>query len=144
MFGNRTDGDEATMSGSFERPALEIFNEIVKQISIRQPRLTDMSVRFHERLTAYERAHKGSNVRDQADWWVLLAHTGAYEKLSLIVTHNFVLFRTPDVVFKETMGLLAVSRYVFELLVWLKTLEKNRDNDGTEFRWTREQAAAAA
>ena len=70
-------------------------------------------------------------MRDQADWWVLLAHTGAYEKLSLIVTHNFVLFRTPDVVFMETMGLLAVSRYVFELLVWLKTLEKESRTTGS-------------
>ena len=84
----------------------------------------DVDSQCDERLAAYERTHKGSDVRDQADWWVLLAHTGTYEKLYLIVTHNFVLFRTPDVVFMETMGLLAVSRYVFELLVWLKTLEK--------------------
>jgi len=48
---------------------------------------------------------------------VLVAYADALTRLSLILEQNFQ--------FVETLGVLAVTRYIFELLVWLRVLSRD-------------------
>ena len=56
-------------------------------------------------------------LRSSGQYWVTVAFLNSLIKLRLIVEQNFN--------YIESLGLLATSRYIFELLVWLRLLKSN-------------------
>src|SRR5262249_36150083 len=55
-----------------------------------------------------------SNLYGSADYWRLVAFKDGMIKIRLIIEQNFHFF--------ETLGILATSRYVLELLIWFRLL----------------------
>src|ERR1035437_525871 len=51
-------------------------------------------------------------------YWTFIAYADALNRLGLIIVQNFH--------FVETIGTLAVTRYVFEMLIWLRSLRDDQ------------------
>jgi hypothetical protein len=64
----------------------------------------------------------------------LVAFAGAYGKILLILDQHFSSDQVRNSLFRGTLSLLAIARYMFELIVWLRTLEKDSSN-GLLFRF---------
>jgi hypothetical protein len=93
------------------------IEDLVADILGTKPSLEGLIDRLREAVRQYEE-REPLEVRQYADrYWVLVAYTNGLVRLRLFIEQNFN--------YIETMSLLAVTRYVFELILWLKLLEKD-------------------
>jgi hypothetical protein len=111
-----------------------LFHRIADDISGRETRLWDMAERSDNRMTAMKQAHNEAERRKMSGWWTLVAFASAYAKMLSIVRQHFSSDEARNSLFGATLSLLAVARYMFEMIVWLKTLEKDAGN-GLLFRF---------
>src|SRR3989442_13923993 len=94
------------------------LEEIVGAIVAQKGNLERLIAKYRSAVDALSASDRASSGRLSDLAWVLAAHLDALIRLRLFVEQNFA--------FIETLGLLAVTRYLFEVLVWLKLLQKDR------------------
>lgn len=81
-----------------------------------QPRVETLSDAFRSKIAAFpvQPFHEYG-----ADYWSLQSMGDALVRVKLFLERNFS--------FIETLGVLSLCRYTFELVVWLKHIERNED-----------------
>ena len=90
---------------------------VLSEITQLHPVLTEWGARFREKIGEREKTENDENLRTSGAYWALVAYADALTRLRLIVEQNFR--------FVETLGVLAVTRYIFELVVWLRALAQD-------------------
>ena len=99
---------------------------IVKEIKSLHTQLDFASKSFDDIIEGYENKHSFESLRVNAEYWTTQAYRNALIKLRLIIENNFR--------YVETLNVLATTRYVFEVLVWLRLLKSDPDF-GLVFYW---------
>ncbi len=79
------------------------------------PRLAELIPEFRQRIELAEKAQDPRLEQKSATYGRLVAFVDSLVRLRLFLEHNFN--------YVETIGVLAVARYLFELTVWLKLLQ---------------------
>jgi AAA domain len=74
--------------------------------------------KLRQKIEEREKNEPEESLKTSGTYWALVAYADALTRLRLIVEQNFQ--------FVETLGLLAVTRYIFELVVWLRALAQDR------------------
>lgn len=95
----------------------ERITKIISEMRALQPRFADIVSRLDKTLTQLEASGNATRLKYSPDYLVKVAYRNAAIKLRLILEQNLT--------FIETIGVLAVTRYVFEIVVWLKVLDKD-------------------
>jgi len=98
-------------------PAPSPLQEIVASIVAQKGNLERLIPKYRTAVDARSASDRASSGRLSNLSWVLAAYLDALIRLRLFVEQNFA--------YIETLGLLAVTRYLFEVLVWLKLLQKD-------------------
>ena len=99
---------------------------IVKEIKSLHTPLDFASKSFDDIIEGFENKHSFESLRVNAEYWKTQAYRNVLIKLRLIVENNFR--------YVETLNVLATTRYVFEVLVWLRLLKSDPDF-GLVFFW---------
>ena len=86
----------------------------MKEIAALRPRVERAIERLGTRLDVLDKLVDELNLYGSADYWRLVAFKDGMIKVRLILEQSFH--------FIETLGILATSRYIFELLIWLRLL----------------------
>jgi hypothetical protein len=94
-----------------EERAAEIVNEIVSLHQLVE-RVVDA---LRTKMDEVEKSLNDTNRYASAEYWRLVAFADGMIKVRLIIEQNFK--------FIETLGILATSRYMLELLIWLRLLK---------------------
>jgi hypothetical protein len=96
--------------------APQSLEDLITEIGALKTSLDSLIAEFRAAVTRLE-VDGMPTARRSGQFWVAAAFTNALVRLRLFVEHNFD--------YLETLGVLAVTRYVFELTVWLRLLHKN-------------------
>ena len=99
---------------------------IVKEIKSLHSPLDVASKSFDDIIEGFENKHSFESLRVNAEYWTTQAYRNTLIKLRLIVENNFR--------YVETLNVLATTRYVFEVLVWIRLLKSDPDF-GLVFYW---------
>jgi hypothetical protein len=83
-----------------------------------KPEVEALIARFRRAVEEAERTQDLRSRKYSGPFWVLVAYTDALVRLRLFLEQNLN--------YLESLGLLALTRYVFELVVWLKLMEQDR------------------
>jgi hypothetical protein len=100
--------------------------ELVAQIRSLRPKISssvDTATRWLDRLSSEPFANEGDRVRAQ---YCATAYRESLMKVDILLENNLH--------FVETLGVLALTRYIFELLVWFRVLAQNPEQ-AFEFYW---------
>lgn len=99
---------------------LKAIGALVEKICNHRPQLEALTQRFRQRIEQVEQIEaslaSGAS-QGSARCWRLVAFVDSLVRLRLFIEHNFN--------YIETMSILSVARYLFELIVWLKLLERD-------------------
>jgi hypothetical protein len=87
---------------------------LLSEITGLHPVIEDMRSKMRRRIEDQEKARTRQELNRSGEYWTLVAYADALTRIRLIIEQNFH--------FIETLGVLAVTRYMFELLVWLRVL----------------------
>lgn len=98
------------MNSDQESKLQKLLSEIVEL----HPALSEQQTKFREEIVRFEKLISDTALRTSGEYWRLVAYADAVIRLRLMLEQNFK--------FVETMGILAVTRYIFEMLVWLRVL----------------------
>jgi len=90
--------------------------ELVANIRRLQGPVEDLIRRFQQ-VVAESEKHQPDVNSQSGDHWRLVAYRDSLLRLNLFLEQNFN--------YIEPMGLLAVTRYLFELMIWLKLLHED-------------------
>ncbi|HEY5330211.1 MAG TPA: hypothetical protein VIJ79_10035 [Acidobacteriaceae bacterium] len=93
--------------------AAKIIDEIVSL----QQRVERVAERLKTKLSEVEKSLGDSSRYASSDYWRLVAFADGMVKVRLIIEQNFH--------FIETFGILATTRYMLELLIWLRLLKSS-------------------
>jgi len=74
-------------------------------------------LRFRGRIERLGTTNDLSSLQQSGRYWRMVAFVDSLVRLRLFLEHNFN--------YIETMGMLSVARYMLELTVWLKLLERD-------------------
>lgn len=96
---------------------LSAINDLVQEVCGHRQRLEKLVQEFRERIGELETRNDPNSLGQSGSYWRLVAFVDSLIRLRLFLEHNFN--------YIETMGVLSVARYIFELTVWLKLLEKD-------------------
>ncbi|HKF51191.1 MAG TPA: hypothetical protein VKB26_02675 [Candidatus Acidoferrales bacterium] len=99
---------------------LKAIGVLVEEICNYRPRLEALTQRFRQRIEQVEQIEASSASgasQGSGRYWRLAAFVDSLVRLRLFIDHNFN--------YIETMSVLSVARYLFELTVWLKLLERD-------------------
>ena len=99
-------------------PGPVALEKIVASIVAQKGNLERLIPQYRAAVDARSASDRASSGRLSDLSWVLAAYLDALIRLRLFVEQNFT--------FIETLGLLAVTRYLFEVLVWLRLLQKDK------------------
>jgi hypothetical protein len=77
---------------------------------------------FRSAIDKAERTHTVVANHTSGPFWRHVAFVDSLIRVRLFVEQNFRIAPTADELFLEPMGLLAITRYLFELVVWLKLM----------------------
>lgn len=91
------------------------IEKVVKDIRELQDSFEALIQEFRIITDKLNDTHKLGKTKYSSSYWVRVAYLDALIKLRLFIEQNFQ--------YIETMGLLAVTRYVFELTVWLRLMQ---------------------
>src|SRR5437899_2469093 len=92
--------------------AAQKVNRLLPELEQLHVKLAMLSSELKQRLSDFVGAQEETQFRHDVAYWTFVAYTDAVKRLSLVVEQNFHVI--------ETLGLLSVSRYIFEVLVWLR------------------------
>lgn len=101
-------------------PASDAGNSLeamASRIRALRPSIEALIPKFRAAVARVEEAQDLRIRKYSGPFWVLAAYTDALVRLRLFLEQNFN--------YLESIGLLAVTRYVFELLVWLKLMQRD-------------------
>jgi hypothetical protein len=87
---------------------------VLSEITQLHPVLSEWGTKLRDKIAEREKIEPDEDLKTSGAYWALVAYADALTRLSLILEQNFR--------FVETLGVLAVTRYIFELLVWLRLL----------------------
>lgn len=85
---------------------------LIDKIESLHPTITRLSKCFREDL---DKQYESNINSESAEYWRLTTYGNALVRIRLILEDNFKVI--------ETIGLVAVTRYIFELTLWLKLFE---------------------
>jgi hypothetical protein len=94
------------------------IKDLVGEITRLHGRTENLTTVFVNLITQTEDEEEGEELF-QSSYWEKVVYRNALIKLRLILEQNFK--------FVETLGLLAVTRYIFELLVWVRTIRNDTE-----------------
>ncbi len=77
----------------------------------------ERGIKLREKISELEATEGDEDLKISGTYWSLVAYADALTRVRLILEQNFK--------FVETLGVLAVTRYIFELLVWLRALGRD-------------------
>ena len=86
----------------------------LREIHSQQPMLQAQIDMHKERISALDRSSEGDFYSTTPEYWRLVIFHDALVKVRLLVEQNFR--------FVETLCLLATTRYIFEITIWLKLI----------------------
>ena len=92
----------------------------MEEICNHRPQLEVLTQRFRKRIEQVEQIEAdlaSAASQGSGRYWRLVAFVDSLVRLRLFIEHNFN--------YIETMSVLSVARYLFELTVWLKLLERD-------------------
>jgi hypothetical protein len=87
---------------------------LVTQIRDLRAPLELLSKRFRKRVEHRKASSSAYTDKESGNFWSMCAWEHSLERIQLFLDQNFN--------YIETMGLLAVTRYIFELTIWLRLL----------------------
>lgn len=90
---------------------------LINEIRQQRPALESLGPRFRKRIEQFEALSNADLVRKSGLYWKAVAFGDSLVRIRLFLEQNFN--------YIETVGVLAVSRYLFELTVWLKVLQND-------------------
>lgn len=96
------------------RPDEGAILAIASRIRELKPSVEALIPRFRARIARIEDTQAVAIRKHSASYWVLAAYTDALIRLRLFMEQNLKYF--------ESFGLLALTRYVVELVIWLKLM----------------------
>lgn len=103
-----------------QQDKLKAIGVLAEEICSQHKRLESLIQSFRQRIEKIEqmesRPDSGAS-QGSGRYWRLVAFVDSLVRLRLFIEHNFN--------YIETMSVLSVARYLFELTVWLKLLEKD-------------------
>ncbi len=91
--------------------------EIIGEIETLHPNFVANISKLEEIISSIRNAENVNTLRFKKSYLVKAAYRNALIKLRLILEQNFINI--------ETLGLLAVTRYIFEALLWLRLLDSD-------------------
>ncbi len=94
---------------------LKALDVLAEDICAQRPRLEKLIQQFRQSIEQLGTAHDSSSGQESGGYWRLVAFVDSLVRLRLFLEHNFN--------YVETIGVLAVARYLFELTVWLRLLQ---------------------
>lgn len=94
---------------------LKSLEALIAEICGLRPRLAELIPEFRRSIELVEKAQDPRLDRKSGTYWRLVAFVDSLIRLRLFLEHNFN--------YVETIGVLAVARYLFELTVWIKVLQ---------------------
>lgn len=90
---------------------------LINEIRQQRPALESLGPRFRKRIEQFEALSNADLIRKSGLYWKAVAFGDSLVRIRLFLEQNFSHI--------ETVGVLAVSRYLFELTVWLKVLQND-------------------
>jgi hypothetical protein len=96
---------------------LKATEDLVQDVRGQHQRLEKLVQQFRERIGKLGSTHDSSSLQQSGNYWRMVAFVDSLVRLRLFLEQNFN--------YIETMSILSVARYTFELTVWLKLLEKD-------------------
>jgi hypothetical protein len=99
---------------------------IIKEIKSLHTRFDLASKSYDTIIDGYESKASLESLRVDGEYWKAHAYRNSLIKLRLLIENNFL--------HVETLSVLATTRYIFEVLVWLRLL-KNDSEFGLVFYW---------
>jgi len=84
-----------------------LSNEIEKLLS-----------QYNQLMDQYIKKNYSIDVVQTNTYWVLTIYRDSLLRIQLLIKQNFY--------FIETLGILAITRYIFELTIWIKLIQKNK------------------
>jgi hypothetical protein len=90
---------------------------VLSEITQLHPVLSEWGTKLRQKIAEREKTEPDERLKTSGTYWALVAYADALTRLRLIVEQNFQ--------FVETLGVLAVTRYIFELAVWLRALAQD-------------------
>jgi len=93
------------------------LSHVLSEITQLHPALNEWGAKLRQKIEEREKTEPDENLKTSGTYWALVAYADALTRLRLIVQQNFQ--------FVETLGVLAVTRYIFELAVWLRALARD-------------------
>jgi hypothetical protein len=91
---------------------------VLSEITQLHPVLSEWGSKLRQKIAEREKTEPDEKLKTSGTYWALVAYADALTRLKLIVEQNFR--------FVETLGVLAVTRYIFELALWLRALAQDR------------------
>lgn len=99
--------------------AYQRLSGIVAELKELVPRFETSIEKLGENMSAMEEALNPKEPQYSGDFWVIAAYRNALVRLRLIIEN--------DLFSLETLNVLATTRYVFEMLVWLRVLNQDAE-----------------
>ena len=91
----------------------------ISEISQLHPVINACLCEIRGKIAKFEQDVPSNEVKTRGGYWSLVAYMDGLIRLRLMIEQNFQ--------FVETLGVLAITRYVFELSVWMRSL--SHDNN---------------
>jgi hypothetical protein len=102
------------MADVFEQRIQDVITEIVQFA----PQLQGLALELRAKIANLEAERATDELKLDENYWTIVCYADALIRMRLIVEQNFR--------FVETLGLLAVTRFLFETVVWLRVLRRDR------------------
>ncbi len=84
-----------------------LSNEIEKLLS-----------QYYQLIEQYNQKHSSFDVVQTNTFWVLIIYRDSLLRIQLLIKQNFC--------FIESLGILAITRYIFELTIWIRLIQKDK------------------
>jgi hypothetical protein len=91
---------------------------LITEITNLHPTIDGLGKEVRDHIAAVEKAETNNELKHSGSYWTMVAYMDAITRIRLMLEQNFR--------FIETIGVLSVTRYLFELLVWLRTLHQDQ------------------
>ncbi|HEY4697749.1 MAG TPA: hypothetical protein VIH29_07065 [Gallionella sp.] len=91
---------------------------LLNQLKDKHAEFEVLIARYRLAITDFERSTQGDMYTYPPEYWILVIRCDALVKLRIMLESNFN--------YIETLSLLATTRYIFELSIWLKAIRMNR------------------
>lgn len=91
--------------------------EIIDRIKALEPGISRSVGEFRSKISAFEASHSEDVSLFPGSYWKHVAYVDALVKLRIFIEQNFSVI--------ETLGVLSLTRYIFELAVWIRLMKSD-------------------